>query len=402
MAGVLKRKVSVKNHKIVVLLGLALSSLLLINVLVMTLNFFASFLVLGLLAIFIWQLKRPERPTGKSSTKNDVHRDGNRQVELSFQKINQLLSKQVTIVDNEVNRTNLLVGSAVGDISNSFKCLQELCQLQQNLISEIVEQVNSADNNEDSMIDSFVQHTNKTLQEFVEVIINTSKKSLETLSYTDEMIAQFDSIFALLGQVENLASQTNLLALNAAIEAARAGDAGRGFAVVANEVRALSVSSTQLNDDIRKKISGTQSIISQLRTSVETMASADMTPTLRAKEKVSEMIDYMRDANLSTGKVINELSQITPQISEHVGNAIRSLQFEDLTNQTLTSIKNNLKAVKVLNQALEKLDLTPESLCEQLSNLQNKCHEIIDSTQEQEEKRSVSQMSMAEGEVELF
>ena len=391
-----------KNYKTVILLGIAISSLLIINLLVITSNYFALLLTFGLLAIFVWQLKQRKELVIASSTKNDINQAGIRQVELSFEKINLLLRKQVTIVDNEVNRANLLVGSAVGDISNSFKCLQELCQLQQSLISQIVDSVNSTDTDENSMIDSFVQHTNDTLQEFVEVIINTSKKSLETLSYTDEMIAQFDSIFALLGQVESLASQTNLLALNAAIEAARAGDAGRGFAVVANEVRALSVSSTALNDDIRKKVSGTQNIISQLRSSVESMASADMTPTLTAKEKVSEMIDYMRDANLSTGHVINELSLITPQISEHVSNAIRSLQFEDLTNQTLTSIKSNLNSVKVLNQALEMVEITPESICEQLINLQTKCHEIIDSTQNQDEKRSVSQVSMAEGEVELF
>ncbi len=48
------------------------------------------------------------------------------------------------------------------------------------------------------------------------------------MSYTEEMVAQFDSIFNLLSQVEGFASQTNLLALNAAIEAARAGEAGRG------------------------------------------------------------------------------------------------------------------------------------------------------------------------------
>ena len=391
-----------KNHKTMILLGIVISSLLIINSIVITSSYFALLLTFGLLAVFVWQLKQHKSFIVEPSTKDDINQTGIRQVELSFEKINLLLGKQVAIVDNEVNRTNSLVGSAVGDISNSFKCLQELCQLQQSLISQILDNVNSTDNNEISMIDSFVQHTNDTLQEFVEVIINTSKKSLETLSYTDEMIVQFDSVFALLGQVENLANQTNLLALNAAIEAARAGDAGRGFAVVANEVRALSVSSTELNDDIRKKISGTQNIISKLRSSVETMASADMTPTLTAKEKVSEMIDYMRDANLSTSQVISELSLITPQISEHVANAIRSLQFEDLTNQTLTSIKSNLNSVKILNQALEMVEITPESICEQLINLQTKCHEIIDSTQEQEEKRSVSQVSMAEGEVELF
>jgi methyl-accepting chemotaxis protein len=412
LAGMIKRKEAMNNHKISVLLGLAISSLLFINTLlinlsVITANYFSFFLVLCLLCVFIWQFKSREQFTKVAAFKTDasntdISNVDVRQIELSFQKITLLLRKQVEIVDNEVNRTNVLVGSAVGDISSSFMCLQELCQLQQSLIGQIVQNVTRTDNNDSSMVDSFVQHTNDTLQEFVDVIINTSKKSLETLSYTDEMIAQFDSIFSLLGQVENLASQTNLLALNAAIEAARAGDAGRGFAVVANEVRALSVSSTALNDDIRQKISGTQNIISQLRASVETIASADMTPTLRAKEKVVEMIDYMGKTNISTGHVIHELSLITPQISQHVTNAIRSLQFEDLTNQTLTSIKSNLNSVNVLNQILENIEITPDGISEQLTNLQIKCQEIIASTNKNDENRSVCQVSMAEGEVELF
>ncbi len=365
-------------------------------------NYLSLSLAACLLVIFIVQLKQREKSVTLPSAKRLFNPEDIQQVEASFQQISLLLAKQMNIVDTEVNRANTLVGSAVGDISNSFKYLSELSELQQSLINKVVLNINNAENSEASVIGAFVDNTNESLQNFVEVIINTSKTSLETLSYTDEMIAQFDSIFALLGQVESLASQTNLLALNAAIEAARAGDAGRGFAVVANEVRALSISSTALNDDIREKISGTQNIISQLRTSVEIMASADMTPTLQAKDKVGEMIDYMSKANIDTNRVINELSLITPQISEHVGNAVRSLQFEDLTNQTLASIQNNINSVRSLNCLLNGLELTPNCAEEQLMSLQIKCQEILTATQSHDETRSVSQMTMEEGEVELF
>ncbi|MCP4321229.1 MAG: hypothetical protein GY787_05150 [Alteromonadales bacterium] len=130
-----------------------------------------------------------------------------------------------------------------------------------------------------------------------------SLESLETMTYTDNMVAQFDCIFKLLSQVEGLASQTNLLALNAAIEAARAGEVGRGFAVVANEVRSLSVGSTELNECIRTEINQAKEIIAKLRNSVETMASADMTSTLEAKENKAELMRHVEQVNSQTKTV---------------------------------------------------------------------------------------------------
>jgi len=401
-AGMKPEREFMKNNKTLVLLGIVISCLLVIDSLVFEQNLVTFSLVLCILCVFLWQLKQSGGKEDFQSLKHAREQSDCRQIEHSFQKISLLLSKQVSIVDNEIDRTNHLVGSAVGEISNSFKCLQELCELQQNLINNVLSLINGTDDGDSSMINSFVNSTNETLQDFVGIIVNTSKKSLETLAYTDDMVAQMDEVYSLLGQVESLASQTNLLALNAAIEAARAGDAGRGFAVVANEVRALSISSTVLNEDIREKIAGTQHIVTQLRTSVEIMASADMTPTLKAKEKVGEMVDYMGSSSLKTSSIINELSSLAPQITDHVANAIRSLQFEDLTNQTLTSIKANIESVKTLNQALAGIEITPDSIDEQLTSLQVTCNEIIEQTQNRNENRSVSQLSMEEGEVELF
>lgn len=318
--------------------------------------------------------------------------------------LQQFLHQEIDIIDNEVARTKSLVEEAVGGISESFKYLQGLSGQQQTMIKDLIQNSTNLDYEDEELnLDSFVSQSNKTLEDFVGVIINTSKQSLETMGYTDEMVAQFDSVFNILAQVEGIASQTNLLALNAAIEAARAGDAGRGFAVVANEVRNLSVNSTGLNQDIRNEINKAQQIIEKLRNSVEQMASADMTPTLEAKDKMSVMMVHVENLNNYTLASVEKLSVITPQIEEAVATGVRSLQFEDLARQSLLSLQLNVQSIQSISDVLSSFDdgkTVPTH--DRLTILKDKCQKIYQQTKNSENTRSVTQISMDEGDVELF
>ncbi len=313
------------------------------------------------------------------------------------------LHQEINVIENEVARTTSLVEDAVTGISSSFQELQGLSEEQQQMIGVLINHTQSIGDDQESSLEDFVHNSNKTLENFVSVIINTSKQSLETMSYTDNMVEQFDSIFKLLSQVEGLASQTNLLALNAAIEAARAGEAGRGFAVVANEVRTLSVGSTELNHDIRNEIDNAKEIIAKLRSSVETMASADMTSTLEAKEKMSIMMQHVESVNHDTNTSVEELSLLVPKINDAVGVGVRSLQFEDLTKQSLKSLQKNVARIHSISDVLAKFEQTSTiTVHQQLISLKEKCQQVYQDTQLAESSRSVNQNSMEEGEIDLF
>lgn len=57
------------------------------------------------------------------------------------------------------------------------------------------------------------------------------------------------------------------------------------------------------------------------------------------------MMEHVGEANKRTGKVIEDMAQIMPQIVDTVGVGVLSLQFEGLTYQTLASLKSNIGAV---------------------------------------------------------
>ena len=317
--------------------------------------------------------------------------------------LQQFIHQEINIVEQELKRTKQVVADAVTGISDSFKHLQGLSDEQQQMIQLLISHSGSMEDDKETSLESFVVDSNKTLDDFVGVIINTSKQSLETMTYTDEMVAQFDSIFKLLAQVQGLASQTNLLALNAAIEAARAGEAGRGFAVVANEVRNLSIGSTALNEDIRCEINKAKEVIAKLRDSVEIMASADMTSTLEAKEKMTVMMTHVEQVNHQTHKSVEELAVIAPKITAAVGLGVRSLQFEDLTRQSLDSLQMNISSIHEISDVLATFNSNTDiDVHEQLLKLKSTCQNVYQATRKADESRSVLQLNMEEGEVDLF
>jgi len=360
-----------------------------------------------LLAAVVFMFKatgtQPTRQEAYSAAIPSIESGTEMAVEQTFQSLADLVEQQVSIVEQELDRTSGLVREAVGDISMSFKSLEGLTSEQRSLIDRVLAFNQNLGNEQHTTLTSFVQDSGKTLDNFVNVIVSTSKQSLQTMSYTDKMTSQFDGIFSLLEQVENLASQTNLLALNAAIEAARAGDAGRGFAVVANEVRSLSISSTELNENIRQEINGAKDTIAKLRQSVEEMASADMTETLEAKDRVSVMMEQVNVMNKKSADVVEEIASVTPQISDAVGTGVRSLQFEDLTFQSIDSLTKNITSLKHLVSEIRKLDNRDNnSLNVQLATIYESINQLKLQTSQEELTRSVSQETMDEGEVELF
>jgi len=309
----------------------------------------------------------------------------------------------------DLHKIQGLVGDAAVTLHGSFNGLNAASDKQQHLVTNLVEKMHSDQSDAGISFAEFAAETDKVLKFFIDHVLQVSVNSMRMVEHINDMVSQMEQAEDLLGDVKTIADQTNLLALNAAIEAARAGEAGRGFAVVADEVRNLSGRSNVFNDEIREVIGNTHDIIIKAKEEVNELASKDMNFAIESKSQVDQMLAQVGEVNETIELRLQDVSGIAGEIDMMVGDAVRSLQFEDIVNQLASYSQQHLdragSIVEELHKGLRNLRSAEkegvEVYIQEVGNLREHIRLIISDSSVQQ-NRPVDQGSMDEGEVELF
>jgi methyl-accepting chemotaxis protein len=305
-----------------------------------------------------------------------------------------------------------IVGDAVTKIGHSFKSLDQQAREQLSLVSSLIQDLTGNSGKAGSRqfgMQQFTQETTTVLETFVTFMNKSSRQSTDVSQKIDEISEQMKSIFGMLAKIDSIAQQTNMLALNAAIEAARAGEAGLGFAVVAQEVRALSISSRSLSEEIGNQVIEIRKTVEDARCIVNDVASHDTSSALNASKHVGVMMKDLNDVNAHIEASLGNISTTTSQIHKNIVLAIRALQFEDIVRQLLEYNNDRLEMVQDLfSTFLESLnDLhqlsskAPAEFAGHLSIFRQEWIERIEALNAEGHK-PVLQETMAAGEIELF
>jgi methyl-accepting chemotaxis protein len=291
----------------------------------------------------------------------------------------------------------------VRELQTSFDAMNKKAREQGQAMTRIID-------GDSSQIDvrRFADLASRQMEGMVDALDQVSGQSSATVQHIDEMHQHLEGIFGLLEDVKSIADQTNLLALNAAIEAARAGEAGRGFAVVADEVRSLSERSTTFNEQIRKLANNSKDAIAKVRDTVSQMASRDVNRSRDAKNEVSRLLGQLQAMNDSMASGMRDVSSCNEAIDRSVGDAVRSLQFEDISTQALGSAEVHLQRLTAINreavslqELLSRSNGNDEAVMRAVEQFGNRLRELRDQWQKPPHK-PVTQVAMDSGSVELF
>ncbi len=336
--------------------------------------------------------------------KNSAIAESSQDPHQDFNQLKPHLLQTARHVEDSLTQTlahlDMVVGiqaDAIATLNTAFTDFKSLLDKQQSDIRLLLFDNPQLAQTNDLRMSHFAESTSETLSRFVDTTIQMSAASMGLLERVGRISAEMPLVMKALKDIDQIAAQTNLLALNAAIEAARAGEYGRGFAVVADEVRALSNRSSGFSREIQQQLHHINDAIAELAHDVEAVASQDMTYVLNAKKEVEQAIVGLVEKARLDMRVADDLNGVNQRLEQALHQAIRGLQFEDMSSQNIRYTQEGIDALKPLLDVLATLE-PGDHHCERLRTALAR----HDTYLVQRKNNPVSADSMVGGEVELF
>ncbi len=347
-----------------------------------------------------WQIK--DQLQRAASSQNDDTNHNSIEIKSALSGVQQEINNGFQRSKDELVQVRSLQSTAIEGLVDSFTGLEQQSTQQLDMVVSLIERISSQFADESGQ-NSMAKEAAEIVEVFVENIQAMSKGSMDLVNALNNISQQLDIADKLLSEIDGISAQTNLLALNAAIEAARAGEAGRGFAVVADEVRSLSQRSADFSEQIRANHKLTQDTMLQAGVLVGEMASRDIDLTLTSQGRISEMMEEVSETNQYLAVQLNEVSNVSGEISKNVGVAVRSLQFEDMTRQLLERVEGRRQALsfstdKLIELTMLSLNTQDQALLEEFVRIKHEIEQQLATVSH----RSVEQEDMGSGEAELF
>lgn len=301
-----------------------------------------------------------------------------------------------------------ILADAIEKLIASFTSLEEKSRRQQEMASTIV-YGEAARQQEGRGLETLLAEIREMLHAFLEQAQHNGEQARNLAQRMNRTNEHFQKVRNLLGEVSMIANQTNLLAINASIEAARAGQHGKGFAVVAEEVRSLAGRSTRFSNEIGESVQGIADALAEVEGGISAIARADDNLASETRQRVANVLGESERFNTLLRETVGSMSEISETVTREVGQAVTSLQFQDMSTQVIGHVNRRLDSLGELLDKIAALAFARDTAEADLkADCDMRLHDFRDSLEtgalllENANHNPVSQKSMNEGDIELF
>ncbi|WDE06422.1 hypothetical protein SG34_005745 [Thalassomonas viridans] len=274
----------------------------------------------------------------KQQRQNPQERSQSEKEKQAYRHLNQAICTLMPIWCRQITYSRDITEEAITQLSRQFTCIAER-------LTAATESTNNMGAEGEPGSSGYIQDDNEELKQILHTLENVFAGQEQAQKAMDVLVHLTEELKNMAVEVSAIAEQTNMLALNAAIEAARAGDTGRGFAVVAEEVRNLSIRSSETGSSMSRKVDDINVAVETALAVVQSGAGEAETVLEDSREKLGKMIAGFQQA---TGKMSGPTEPVQHDkaaLLKDIADILVSLQFQDRASQVLTHTSDFMQRI---------------------------------------------------------
>ncbi len=318
-------------------------------------------------------------------------------IETLLKDVDESMGSEIVTIKGQVHQVKALLSDAIVSLHESFYGIDDRSADQMKLFSTMMAEVVTDPDSSGSEKNIFqhIEQTAVALTELLDSLIQDSKKSLTALTNMNEMATHMRSSLSEAEKTSELLNRIHILASEENPDM--------------DQIRDLSCNAIAMHDAMFAETKIAQGLCRLTKLVVDEVSKKDMAAVFSSKAKVEEMVEYLNQASNAISKCKTDADSVNAEMKQHMGDAIRALQFEDIVSQSLSHTDLHLDRmegfVSRLSSGLSKLreesGLGLQAYADGIGTLREEIMSYRKGLR-LEESNPVSQQSMDKGEVELF
>jgi len=315
-------------------------------------------------------------------------------IDAAFDDVANGVEEELTGIRSQISQIESLLKDAIASLYEGFEGISDESKVQMRVMSNLMIQVVSSHDDTPNIFQR-TESASNLLKRLVDISIDGSRGSLKLLKSMEGLnqrmrktVKSEQGMRCLVQEMQDLVGEEvpNLTA-----------------------IKALSQKMGQHQNLSLQEVQRVKQSILDSYVLVKELASRDMDDVYQAKQEVEDLLAHFFAITDYLSGCRNDISECNGRMRHHLGVAIRALQFEDITTQSLGHTRLHLDRMEgfVLRMAQALSNISPVE-ADGVDGYARKIKAIhLDMLQYREElaldkKNPVSQQNLDEGDVDLF